>query len=68
MINGILLTNMQFNAFNVWIRDISPAAIKSEPEEGNGFYPSPQHNKTKQEYDDEEWVSFKFIFKLHLSL
>lgn len=54
--------------FNVWIRDISPAAIKSEPEEGNGFYPSPQYNKTKQEYNDEEWVSYKFIYKFHLSL
>ncbi|KAM7411761.1 hypothetical protein PAMA_021643 [Pampus argenteus] len=40
---------------NGYIRDISPAAIKSEPEEGNGFYPSPRHNKTKQEYDDEEF-------------
>ncbi|CAK6968225.1 DNA topoisomerase 1 isoform X1 [Scomber scombrus] len=40
---------------NGYVRDISPAAIKSEPEEGNGFYPSPQYNKTKQEYDDEEF-------------
>uniref|UniRef100_A0AAX7VFN9 DNA topoisomerase I n=1 Tax=Astatotilapia calliptera TaxID=8154 RepID=A0AAX7VFN9_ASTCA len=33
----------------------SPAGIKSEPEEDNGFYPSPQHNKSsRQEYDDED--------------
>lgn len=50
---------MQFNIFNVWLRDTSPAAIKSEPEEDNGFYPSPQHKSTKREYDDEEWVSSK---------
>ena len=44
-------------------RNTSPAVIKSEPEEDNGFYPSPQNNKSfKREYDDdEEWVSFKFI-------
>ncbi|KAF3860567.1 hypothetical protein F7725_000822, partial [Dissostichus mawsoni] len=41
---------------NGYVRDTSPAAIKSEPEEDNGFYPSPQHNKTsKREHDDEEW-------------
>lgn len=57
---GYRFTNMQFNVFNVWLRDASPAAIKSEPEEDNGFYLSPQHNKTsKREYDDEEWVSYK---------
>ena len=51
----------------MWLRDTSPSAIKSEPEEDNGFYPSPQHNKTsKREYDDEEWVSYKLnqIFTL----
>lgn len=43
------------NVVNVSIRDTSPAAIKSEPEEDNGFYPSPRHNKSsKQECDDEE--------------
>ncbi|KAI4824292.1 hypothetical protein KUCAC02_012815, partial [Chaenocephalus aceratus] len=41
---------------NGYVRDTSPAAIKSEPEEDNGSYPSPQHNKTsKREHDDEEW-------------
>lgn len=51
---------MQFNVFDVWLRNTSPAVIKSEPEEDNGFYPSPQHIKTsKREYDDEEWVSYK---------
>ncbi|XP_030588490.1 DNA topoisomerase 1 [Archocentrus centrarchus] len=41
---------------NGYVRDTSPAAIKSEPEEDNGFYPSPQHNKSsKQECDDEEY-------------
>lgn len=48
-------------SFNVWLRDTSPAAIKSEPEEDHGFYPSLQHNKTsKRECDDEELVSYKF--------
>uniref|UniRef100_M4ALQ7 DNA topoisomerase I n=1 Tax=Xiphophorus maculatus TaxID=8083 RepID=M4ALQ7_XIPMA len=33
----------------------SPAAIKSEPEDDNGFYPSPKHNKApKREKDDDE--------------
>lgn len=46
---------MLFNVFDMPIRDRSPAGIKSEPEEDNGFYPSPQHNKSsRQEYDDEE--------------
>lgn len=41
---------------NGYVRDTSPAAIKSEPEEDNGFYPSPQQNKSsKQECDDEEY-------------
>ncbi|XP_010792137.1 DNA topoisomerase 1 isoform X2 [Notothenia coriiceps] len=41
---------------NGYVRDTSPAAIKSEPEEDNGFYPSPQHNKTsKREHDEEEF-------------
>ncbi|XP_023862059.1 DNA topoisomerase 1 [Salvelinus sp. IW2-2015] len=34
----------------------SPPAIKSEPEEDNGLYPSPKHNKTlKRERDEEEF-------------
>lgn len=46
------------SSLHLWLRDTSPAAIKSEPEEDNGFYPSPQHHKpSKREYDDEEWVS-----------
>ncbi|XP_041860784.1 DNA topoisomerase 1 [Melanotaenia boesemani] len=41
---------------NGYVRETSPAAIKSEPEEDNCFYPSPQHSKTsKREYDDEEF-------------
>ncbi|XP_070766436.1 DNA topoisomerase 1 isoform X1 [Enoplosus armatus] len=41
---------------NGYVRDASPPAIKSESEEDNGFYPSPQHNKTsKREYEDEEF-------------
>uniref|UniRef100_A0A3B5LI99 DNA topoisomerase I n=1 Tax=Xiphophorus couchianus TaxID=32473 RepID=A0A3B5LI99_9TELE len=33
----------------------SPTAIKSEPEDDNGFYPSPKHNKApKREKDDDE--------------
>lgn len=63
---GYCFTNMQFNIFNVWLRDMSPAAIKSEPEEDNGFYPSPHHKNSKREYDDEEWVSFKWI-QIHFS-
>lgn len=52
---------MLFNALNVWFRDISPAAIKNEPEEDNGFYPSPQHNKaSRRKSDDEEFVSLVF--------
>lgn len=50
--------------FNVRFRERSPAAIKSEPEDDNGFYPSPKHNKApKREKDDdeEEYVSFKYI-------
>ncbi|XP_029974127.1 DNA topoisomerase 1 [Salarias fasciatus] len=39
---------------NGYVRGSSPS-IKSEPEEDNGFYPSPQNNKSsKREYDDEE--------------
>uniref|UniRef100_H2RMK6 DNA topoisomerase I n=1 Tax=Takifugu rubripes TaxID=31033 RepID=H2RMK6_TAKRU len=35
---------------------VSPAAIKNEPEEDNGLYSSPQHNKTsRRECDDEEF-------------
>lgn len=52
---------MQFK-LDVLLRDGSPPAIKSEPEEDNGFYPSPQHNKTfKRQYDYEEWVLLKLI-------
>ncbi|XP_071398592.1 DNA topoisomerase 1 isoform X4 [Centroberyx affinis] len=41
---------------NGYVRETSPPAIKSEPEEDNGFYPSPKHNKTsKREWDDEEF-------------
>uniref|UniRef100_UPI003AAF7FEE DNA topoisomerase 1 isoform X5 n=1 Tax=Centroberyx gerrardi TaxID=166262 RepID=UPI003AAF7FEE len=41
---------------NGYVRETSPLAIKSEPEEDNGFYPSPKHNKTsKREWDDEEF-------------
>lgn len=59
---GCCFTNLQFKIINVFRRDGSPPAIKSEPEEDNGFYPSPQHNKTfKREYDYEEWVSLKLI-------
>lgn len=45
----------------MWLRERSPTAIKSEPEEDNGFYPSPKHNKaTKREKDDdEEYVLLK---------
>lgn len=51
---------MQFHVFRVWPRETSPATIKSEPEEDNGFYPSPQHNKSsKREWDDEELVSYE---------
>lgn len=57
---GYCFTNTKFNVFIVWLRDISPAAIKIEPEEDNGFSHSPQHNKTsKREYHDEEWVSYR---------
>lgn len=48
---------MRFNVFHVWSREMSPATIKSEPEEDNGFYPSPQHKSFKRECDDEELVS-----------
>lgn len=48
---------------NVWFRDLSPAAIKNEPEEDNGFYSSPQHNKaSRQECGDEEFVSLLFYY------
>lgn len=54
---------MLFNALNVWFRDISPAAIKNEPEEDNGFYPPPQHNKaSRRKSDDEEFVSLVLNF------
>ncbi|KAF3696979.1 DNA topoisomerase 1 [Channa argus] len=39
---------------NGYVRDTSPAAIKSEPEEDNGFYPCLQHKISKREYDDKE--------------
>ncbi|XP_005801712.1 DNA topoisomerase 1 [Xiphophorus maculatus] len=40
---------------NGYVRERSPAAIKSEPEDDNGFYPSPKHNKApKREKDDDE--------------
>lgn len=49
---------MLLNVVNVWFRDLSPAAIKNEPEEDNGFYPSPQYNKaSRRQCDDEEFVS-----------
>ncbi|KAM6929978.1 DNA topoisomerase I, mitochondrial [Lycodopsis pacificus] len=38
---------------NGYARERSPAAIKSEPEEDNGFYSSPQHKTSKREYHDE---------------
>lgn len=48
---------------NVWFRDLSPAAIKNEPEEDNGLYSSPQHNKaSRRECDDEEFVSLVFTY------
>ncbi|XP_068603273.1 DNA topoisomerase 1 [Brachionichthys hirsutus] len=41
---------------NGYARDPSPAAIKSEPEEDDGFYPSPQrHKATKRDHDDKEF-------------
>ncbi|TNM86994.1 hypothetical protein fugu_007224 [Takifugu bimaculatus] len=41
---------------NGYVRDLSPAAIKNEPEEDNGLYSSPQHNKaSRRECDDEEF-------------
>ncbi|KAM9343345.1 DNA topoisomerase 1 [Pholidichthys leucotaenia] len=41
---------------NGYARDMSPAEIKREPEEDNGFYPSLHHNKSsKRQYDDEEF-------------
>ncbi|KAM3871921.1 DNA topoisomerase 1 [Diretmus argenteus] len=44
---------------NGYVRETSPPVFKSEPEDDNGFYPSPKHNKTvKREYDDEE-VEYK---------
>ncbi|XP_027879965.1 DNA topoisomerase 1 [Xiphophorus couchianus] len=40
---------------NGYVRERSPTAIKSEPEDDNGFYPSPKHNKApKREKDDDE--------------
>lgn len=55
--------NMLFNVLNVWCRDISPAAVKNEPEEDNGFCPSPQHNKaSRRKSDDEEFVSLVFNY------
>ncbi|XP_032431779.1 DNA topoisomerase 1 [Xiphophorus hellerii] len=40
---------------NGYVRERSPAAIKSEPEDDNGFYPSPKHNKApKREKDDDD--------------
>ncbi|XP_062418240.1 DNA topoisomerase 1 isoform X2 [Pungitius pungitius] len=37
---------------NGFVRERSPSALKSEPEEDNSFYPSPQHLKTsKREYE-----------------
>lgn len=55
--------NMLFNVLNVWFSDISPAAIKNEPEEDNGFYPSPQHNKaSRRKSDDEEFVPLVFNY------
>lgn len=48
--------------FIVWLRERSPAAIKSEPEDDNGFYPSPKYNKaTKREKDDDEEEYVLFI-------
>ncbi|PWA31818.1 hypothetical protein CCH79_00006732, partial [Gambusia affinis] len=45
---------------NGYVRDRSPAAIKSEPEDDNGFYPSPKHNKAiKREKDDDEEFEYK---------
>uniref|UniRef100_H3CDZ7 DNA topoisomerase I n=1 Tax=Tetraodon nigroviridis TaxID=99883 RepID=H3CDZ7_TETNG len=44
---------------NGYVRDISPAAIKNEPEEDNGFCPSPQHNKASRRKSDEE----EFVYK-----
>lgn len=54
--------NMLFNVLNVQFRDISPAAIKNEPEEDNGFYPSPQHKASRRKSDDEEFVSLVFSY------
>lgn len=48
------------NVLNVWFRDISPTAIKNEPEEDNGFYPSPQHKAPRRKSEDEESVSLVF--------
>ncbi|KAM8864481.1 DNA topoisomerase I, mitochondrial isoform 2-T2 [Spinachia spinachia] len=38
---------------NGFVRERSPSALKSEPKEDNGFYPSPQYLKaSKREYED----------------
>ncbi|KAM4737045.1 DNA topoisomerase I, mitochondrial [Anableps anableps] len=45
---------------NGYVRERSPSAIKSEPEDDNGFYPSPKHNKaTKREKDDDDEFEYK---------
>lgn len=54
MKENIFLMYVKFNTIILWPRETSPAAIKSEPEENNGFYPSPQHKPPKREYEDED--------------